>query len=379
MDFTLSEEQEAFRALAQSFAENDLAPHAPQWDRDCTFPVETLRKAAALGFGGIYVGDDVGGSNLTRLDAALIFEGLARGCASTAAYISIHNMASWMIDRFGGEPQRRRFLPRLASMEHFASYCLTEPGSGSDAASLKTGARLDGEHYVLNGTKAFISGGGHADVYVCMVRTGGSGPAGISCIAVERDTPGLGFGAQEKKLGWHSQPTAMVIFEDCRVPAENLIGAEGQGFKIAMAGLDGGRINIGACSLGAAQASLEIARDHLLQREQFGRKLADFQALQFTLADMATNLEAARLMIHRAAAALDAREDGATATIAMAKRFATDTGFEVCNRALQLLGGYGYLMDFPVERHLRDLRVHQILEGTNEIMRLIIARCLLAE
>jgi len=379
MDFSLSEEQEAFRELAQSFAENELAPHAAQWDRDCTFPVETLRKAAALGFGGIYVGDDVGGSNLTRLDAALIFEGLARGCASTAAYISIHNMASWMIDRFGGEDQRKRFLPRLASMEHFASYCLTEPGSGSDAASLKAGARLDGEHYVLNGTKAFISGGGYADVYVCMVRTGGPGPGGISCIAVERDTPGLSFGAQEKKLGWHSQPTAMVIFEDCRVPAQNLIGAEGQGFKIAMAGLDGGRINIGACSLGAAQASLEIARDHLLQREQFGRKLAEFQALQFTLADMATNLEAARLMIHRAAAALDAREDGATATIAMAKRFATDTGFEICNQALQLLGGYGYLMDFPVERHLRDLRVHQILEGTNEIMRLIIARRLLAE
>ena len=379
MDFNLSEEQEAFRELAQSFAENELAPYAAQWDRDCTFPVETLRKAAALGFGGIYVGDDVGGSNLTRLDAALIFEGLARGCASTAAYISIHNMASWMVDRFGGEAQRKRFLPRLATMEHFASYCLTEPGSGSDAASLKASARRDGEHYVLNGTKAFISGGGYADVYVCMVRTGGPGPGGISCIAVERDTPGLGFGAQEKKLGWHSQPTAMVIFEDCRVPAENLIGTEGQGFKIAMAGLDGGRINIGACSIGAAQASLEIARDHLLQREQFGRKLADFQALQFTLADMATNLEAARLMIHRAAAALDTKADGATAIIAMAKRLATDTGFGVCNQALQLLGGYGYLMDFPVERHLRDLRVHQILEGTNEIMRLIIARRLLAE
>ena len=379
MDFNLSEEQEAFRELAQSFAENELAPYAAEWDRDCTFPVDTLRKAAALGFGGIYVGDDVGGSNLTRLDAALIFEGLARGCASTAAYISIHNMASWMIDRFGGEAQRRRFLPRLASMEHFASYCLTEPGSGSDAASLKASARLDGDDYVLNGTKAFISGGGFADLYVCMVRTGGPGPGGISCIAVERDAPGLGFGAQEKKLGWHSQPTAMVVFEDCRVPAENLIGVEGQGFKIAMAGLDGGRINIGACSIGAAQASLEIARDHLLQREQFGRKLAEFQALQFKLADMATNLEAARLMIHRAAAALDAHADGATATIAMAKRLATDTGFEVCNQALQLLGGYGYLMDFPVERHLRDLRVHQILEGTNEIMRLIIARRLLAE
>ena len=379
MDFTLSEEQQAFRALAQSFAENELAPHAAAWDRDCTFPVETLRKAAALGFGGIYVQDDVGGSALTRLDAALIFEGLARGCASTAAYISIHNMASWMIDTFGGAAQRERFLPRLASMEHFAAYCLTEPGSGSDAASLKTSARLEGDHYVLNGTKAFISGGGSADVYVCMVRTGGSGPGGISCIAVERDTPGLGFGAQEKKLGWHSQPTAMVIFEDCRVPAENLIGAEGQGFRIAMAGLDGGRINIAACSLGAAQASLEIARDHLLQRRQFGQKLAEFQALRFTLADMATNLEAARLMIHRAAATLDAGAPEATAVTAMAKRFATDAGFEVCNQALQLLGGYGYLTDFPVERHLRDLRVHQILEGTNEIMRLIVARSLLAE
>ena len=379
MDFALSAEQEAFRDLARRFAESELAPHAAEWDRDCTFPVEALRKAAALGFGGIYVRDDVGGSNLTRLDAALIFEGLARGCASSAAYVSIHNMASWMIDSYGTDAQRRRFLPRLASMEHFASYCLTEPGAGSDAASLRTGARREGEHYVLNGTKAFVSGGGHADVYVCMVRTGGPGAGGISCLAVERDTPGLGFGAQEKKLGWHSQPTAMVIFEDCRVPAENLIGTQGQGFGIAMAGLDGGRINIAACSLGAAQASLEIARDHLLQREQFGRRLAEFQALRFTLADMATSLEASRLMIHRAAATLDAGAPDATMVTAMAKRFATDAGFEVCNQALQLLGGYGYLMDFPVERHLRDLRVHQILEGTNEIMRLIIARRLLAE
>ena len=379
MDFTLSAEQEAFRDLARSFAENELAPFAAAWDRDCTFPTDALRKAAALGFGGIYVQGDVGGSNLSRLDAALIFEGLARGCASTAAYISIHNMASWMIDSYGTDAQRRRFLPRLASMKHFASYCLTEPGAGSDAASLRTGARREGDHYVLNGTKAFISGGGHADVYVCMVRTGGPGAGGISCVAVERDTPGLGFGAPEKKLGWHSQPTAMVIFEDCRVPAENLIGTQGQGFGIAMAGLDGGRINIAACSLGAAQASLEIARDHLLQREQFGRKLAEFQALQFKLADMATSLEASRLMIHRAAATLDAGAADATAVTAMAKRFATDAGFEVCNQALQLLGGYGYLMDFPVERHMRDLRVHQILEGTNEIMRVIIARRLLAE
>jgi alkylation response protein AidB-like acyl-CoA dehydrogenase len=379
MDFTLSSEQQAFLDLAAEFATNEMAPYAAEWDRDCVFPVETLRKAASLGFGGIYVGDDVGGSSLTRLDAALIFEGLARGCASTAAYISIHNMASWMIDAFASGPQRSRWLPRLASMEHFASYCLTEPGSGSDAASLKTSAVRDGDDYVVNGTKAFISGGGSADIYVCMVRTGGSGPKGISCLVVERDTPGLSFGAQEKKLGWHSQPTAMVIFEDCRVPAENLIGVAGQGFKIAMAGLDGGRINIAACSLGAAQASLEIARDHLLAREQFGRKLAEFQALQFKLADMATELEAARLMIRQAAAKLDAGAPDATPACAMAKRFATDAGFTVCNEALQLLGGYGYLMDFPVERHLRDLRVHQILEGTNEIMRLIIARRLLAE
>ncbi len=379
MDFTLSPEQQAFHDLACDFAANELAPHAATWDRDCVFPVDALRKAAALGFGGIYIGDDVGGSNLTRLDAALIFEGLARACASTAAYISIHNMASWMIDAFANEAQRKRWLPRLASMEHFASYCLTEPDAGSDAASLRTRAERDGNHYVLNGTKAFISGGGRADIYVCMVRTGGSGPDGISCLVVERDAPGLSFGAQERKLGWHSQPTAMVILDDCRVPVDNLVGAEGQGFKIAMAGLDGGRINIAACSLGAAQASLEIARDHVLARKQFDRKLASFQALQFKIADMATALEAARLMIRQAATKLDAGASDATLACAMAKRLATDTGFEVCNEALQLLGGYGYLMDFPIERHLRDLRVHQILEGTNEIMRVIIARRLLAE
>ena len=379
MDFALSPEQQAFHDLARAFAADELAPHAAAWDRDCVFPVDALRKAAALGFGGIYIGDDVGGSNLTRLDAALIFEGLARACASTAAYISIHNMASWMIDAFATGAQRKRWLPRLASMEHVASYCLTEPDAGSDAASLKTTAERDGDHYVLNGTKAFISGGGRSDIYVCMARTGGPGPGGISCLVVERDAPGLGFGAQEKKLGWHSQPTAMVILDNCRVPVANLVGAEGQGFKIAMAGLDGGRINIAACSLGAAQASLEIARDHVLAREQFNRKLASFQALQFKLADMATALEAARLMIRQAATKLDAGAPDATLACAMAKRLATDTGFEVCNEALQMLGGYGYLMDFPIERHLRDLRVHQILEGTNEIMRVIIARRLLAE
>ena len=379
MDFTLSPEQRAFHDLARAFAADELAPHAAAWDRDCTFPVEALRKAAALGFGGICVGDDVGGSNLTRLDAALIFEGLARGCASTAAYISIHNMAAWMIDAFASTAQRKRWLPRLAGMEHFASYCLTEPGAGSDAAALRTTAARDGDHYVVNGAKAFISGGGRADIYVCMVRTGGPGPGGVSCLVVERDTPGLGFGAQERKLGWHSQPTAMVTLDDCRVPVENRVGAEGQGFRIAMAGLDGGRVNIAACSLGAAQASLEIAREHLLAREQFGRKLATFQALQFKLADMATVLEAARLVTRQAAAKLDGGAADATMASAMAKRLATDAGFDVCNDALQMLGGYGYLMDFPVERHLRDLRVHQILEGTNEIMRVVIARRLLAD
>jgi alkylation response protein AidB-like acyl-CoA dehydrogenase len=379
MDFALSEDQRAIQALARDFAANEMAPHAAAWDADCTFPVEALRKAAALGFAGLYVRDDVGGSNLGRLDAALVMEALAGACTSTAAYLSIHNMVAWMIDAFGGDEQRRRLLPDLCTMGHFASYCLTEPGSGSDAAALKTRAARDGDYYVLNGTKAFISGGGVSDLYLCMVRTGEAGPKGISCLAVESDTPGLSFGKQEKKLGWHSQPTAMVHFENCRVPVLNRIGAEGEGFRIAMAGLDGGRVNIGACSLGAAAACLELARDHLLVREQFGRRLADFQALQFRIADMATELEAARLMIYRAAAALDAHADDATMLCAMAKRYATDAGFEVCNAALQLFGGYGYLMDHPIERFVRDARVHQILEGTNEIMRVIIARRLLSQ
>jgi alkylation response protein AidB-like acyl-CoA dehydrogenase len=379
MDFRLSPEQTAFQKTAREFAAKEFAPHAAAWDRDKIFPVAALHKAAALGFGGIYVAEDVGGSGLTRLDAALIFEALAGACASTAAYISIHNMAAWMVDAFADDALRRRLLPGLSSMDLLASYCLTEPGSGSDAAALKTKAVQDGDAYVLNGSKAFISGAGSTDVYVTMVRTGGAGAEGITCLAIEKDSPGLSFGAQENKLGWHSQPTAMVNFEDCRVPLANRIGAEGQGFRIAMAGLDGGRINIAACSLGAAAASLEIARQHLLVREQFGRKLAEFQALQFKLADMATELEAARLMIYNAASKLDSGAPDKTQACAMAKRFATDAGFAVCNEALQLLGGYGYLMDHPVERHLRDLRVHQILEGTNEIMRVIIARKLLQE
>ena len=379
MDFELSSEQAAFQEVAREFTANEFLPHAAEWDREKIFPVATLQKAAALGFGCIYVGEDVGGSALTRLDAALIFEALSAACASTAAYLSIHNMASWMVDAYGDEAQRRRWLPGLSRMDLLASYCLTEPGSGSDAAALKTRAVRDGDDYVLNGSKAFISGAGSTDLYVTMVRTGDAGARGISCLVIEKDTPGLSFGAQENKLGWHSQPTAMVNFEDCRVPAANRIGDEGQGFRIAMAGLDGGRINIAACSLGAAAASLEIAREHLLVREQFGRKLADFQALQFKLADMATELEAARLMIYNAAAKLDAKAPDATQACAMAKRFATDAGFDVCNDALQLLGGYGYLMDHPIERHMRDLRVHQILEGTNEIMRAIIARGLLQD
>src|SRR5919109_5559323 len=312
MDFELTEEQRAFQAMARSFAREHMVPFAREWDERETFPVETLRKAAALGFGGIYVGDDVGGSALSRLDATIIFEELAQGCTSTAAYISIHNMAAWMIDAFGDEAQRARFLPKLCSMEHFASYCLTEPESGSDAASLKTRAVRDGEHYVLNGSKAFISGGGVSDLYVCMVRTGEPGPRGISCIVVEKGTPGLSFGAQEKKLGWKSQPTAMVMFENCRVPADNLIGKQGQGFKIAMAGLDGGRLNIAACSIGGAQFCLDRTLGYMRERKQFGSRLADFQALRFRIADYATELEAARLMVRRAAVAVGGGEPGGT-------------------------------------------------------------------
>jgi alkylation response protein AidB-like acyl-CoA dehydrogenase len=377
MNFELSDEQRAFQDMARAFTSEQLAPHAAEWDEHCRFPVAALREAAKLGFAGIYVRDDYGGAGLSRLDAAIVFEELAAGCTSTAAYISIHNMVAWMIDAFGADEQRARWLPDLMTMERFASYCLTEPDSGSDAAGLKTRAERQGDEYVLNGSKAFISGAGAADVYACMVRTGGEGPRGISCVVVERDAPGLSFGAQEKKLGWHSQPTAMVIFDGCRVPLAHRIGPEGEGFKIAMQGLDGGRINIAACALGAARACYERARAHLLERRQFGRRLADFQALQFRLADMATELEAARLMVYRAANALDRNAADATMACAMAKRFATDVAFNVCNDALQLHGGYGYIKEYAIERFLRDVRVHQILEGTNEIMRLIIARRLL--
>jgi alkylation response protein AidB-like acyl-CoA dehydrogenase len=377
MDFELSEEQQAFRATAREFAVDEMMPHARAWDEGEIFPVEALRKAAALGFGGIYVKEDVGGSALTRLDATIIFEELAQGCVSTAAYISIHNMAAWMIDRYGNDAQRQRFLPKLCRMEHFASYCLTEPGAGSDAASLTTRATRDGDHYVLDGAKAFISGGGVSDIYVVMARTGERGPKGISCLVVETGTPGLAFGAQEKKLGWKSQPTAMVMFENCRVPVENRIGQEGQGFAIAMAGLDGGRLNIAACSLGGAQFCLDRTVAYMRERKQFGTRLADFQALAFRIADYATELEAARLMVRRAATAVTNGEPGATRLAAMAKRHATDAGFDIVNGCLQLHGGYGYLRDHPIERVLRDVRVHQILEGTNEVMRLIVSRDIL--
>ena len=377
MDFELSEEQRAMQHTARAFARAAMMPFARQWDEDEIFPVDTLREAAKLGFGGIYVAADVGGSALSRLDAVLIFEELAQGCPSTSAYVSIHNMVAWMVDAYGSSELRRRFLPELCSMAKFSSYCLTEPGSGSDAASLTTRAQRRDDHYVLDGTKAFISGGGRSDVYLVMARTGGGGPLGISCFLVENGTPGLSFGAQEKKLGWHSQPTTMVIFESCRVPVENRIGAEGEGFKIAMRALDGGRLNIAACSLGGAQFCLERTIAHMKERKQFGSRLADFQALGFRVADYATELEASRLMLYRAADALDRREGSATRLAAMAKRLATDTGFAVVNGCLQLHGGYGYLRDHPIERVLRDVRVHQILEGTNEIMRVIVSRDLL--
>jgi alkylation response protein AidB-like acyl-CoA dehydrogenase len=377
MDFALTEEQQAFQATARDFAAAEMMPRAREWDENEIFPIETLRKAAGLGFGGIYVKEDVGGSALTRLDATVIFEELAQGCVSTAAYISIHNMAAWMIDRYGGEAQRRRFLPKLCTMEHFASYCLTEPGAGSDAASLTTRAVRDGDTYVLDGAKAFISGGGVSDIYVVMARTGERGPKGITCLVVEKGTPGLSYGAPEKKLGWKSQPTAMVNFENCRVPAGNLIGKEGDGFKIAMAGLDGGRLNIAACSIGGAQFCLDRTVAYMRERKQFGTRLADFQALAFRVADYATELEAARLMVRRAATAVTTAEPGGTRLAAMAKRHATDAGFEIVNGCLQLHGGYGYLRDHPIERILRDVRVHQILEGTNEVMRLIVSRDML--
>ena len=375
----LSEEQIAFYDMAKDFAIKKMAPNAEKWDEEKIFPVDTLRELAELGFGGIYVNPDLGGSGLSRLDSTLIFESLSHGCTSTAAFLSSHNMANWMIDSFGSNELKERIVPDLCTMKKIASYCLTEAGAGSDAGNLKTKAVKDGDHYIVNGTKSFISGGGYSDVYVTMVRTGDKSSAGISTLMIEKDSPGISFGAQEKKMGWNSQPTAQVIFEDCRVPVKNLLGNEGDGFKIAMKGLDGGRLNIAACSLGTAQSAFERAVEYVGDREQFGKKIQDFQSIQFKLADMATELEASRLMLRSAAAKVDENAPDKTKSAAMAKRFVTDLGFKIVNEALQIHGGYGYLKDYPLERNLRDVRVHQILEGTNEIMKVIISREILKE
>lgn len=374
MDFRLSEEQVAIRDMAREFAENEILPFAAEWDEKHYFPIETFRKAAALGLGALYVRSDVGGTALSRLDSAIIFEELATACPTTSAYLSIHNMVGWLIDNYANDTLRQTWLPRLATMEIFSSYCLTEPSAGSDAASLKTTAVKDGDHYILNGSKAFICGGGVSDIYAVMVRTGGDGPQGISCILVEKDRAGISFGKREEKMGWRATPTTMVFFENCKVPVSNLIGSEGQGFKIALSALNGGRINIAACSLGGARKSMALARQYMQERTQFKHKLADFEALQFRFADMLTDFEAARLMVHRAASALDQNDPNVIMYCAMAKRLATDLCFNIANQALQLHGGYGYIREYQVEKLVRDLRVHQILEGTNEIMRLIISR-----
>jgi alkylation response protein AidB-like acyl-CoA dehydrogenase len=372
--FHLNADQIAIRDMARTFARERLAPKAIEWDANKHFPVAEMREGAALGMGGVYLRDDIGGTGLSRLDATLIFEALSTGCPAISAFMSIHNMAAWMIDAFGSSEQRTKWLPRLCTMELLASYCLTEPGAGSDAAALRTRAVRHGDQYVLNGQKQFISGAGVSDLYVVMVRTGGDGPSGVSALIVTGDTPGVSFGANERKMGWNAQPTRSVTFEDARVPVENRLGDEGSGFKIAMAGLDGGRLNIAACSLGGAQAALEKSLAYMHERKAFGKRLAEFQALQFRVADMAIELEAARTLVWRAASALDQREPNATMLCAMAKRFATDVGFEIANQALQLHGGYGYLSEYGIEKIVRDLRVHQILEGTNEIMRLVVAR-----
>lgn len=377
MHFALTEEQSMIKDMARQFSDAELWPNAMQWDAQKTLSRDVLTKAAELGFAGIYTGEQHGGSALGRLDAALIFEQLARGCVATSAFLSIHNMVTWMIDTYGSKSLRARYVPKLTRMDMVGSYCLTEPGSGSDAASLKTKAVRDGESYVLTGTKTFISGAGFSDLYLVMARTGGEGAKGISAFVLEKDTPGLSFGAQEHKMGWNAQPTAQVIMENARIPAENLIGVEGEGFKFAMAGLDGGRINIGACSLGGAGRALEQALAYTGERKQFGKPISAFQNTQFKLADMATELEAARLMIYAAADAIDRNAPDKTVKCAMAKRFATDTGSKIANDALQLHGGYGYLRDYQIERIVRDLRVHQILEGTNEIMRVIVSRGML--
>ena len=377
--FDLTDDQLQIQEMARKFTADAITPFAAEWDEKHILPKDTIREAAELGFGAIYVSEESGGIGLGRLDAALIFEALAYGCPSTSAFISIHNMAAWMIDRFGSDELKHKYLPSMIPMERMGSYCLTEPSSGSDAAALKTRAVLDGDHYVVSGSKAFISGGGENEIYVTMVRTGEDGPKGITCLVIEKDMPGVSFGAQEKKLGWHSQPTCQVNFDEVRVPVENRVGAEGEGFRIAMMGLDGGRLNIGACSLGGAQRCLDEAVKYTKDRHQFGQAIADFQNTQFMLADMETELVAARYLLYVAAAKVTANAPDKTKFAAMAKRLATDTGSAVVDRALQLHGGYGYLQDYPIERFWRDLRVHSILEGTNQIMRLIVSRDLLRQ
>lgn len=377
--FDLTDEQREIQELARRFTADRITPFAAEWDEKHVFPRDTIREAAELGFAAIYVSEESGGIALGRLEAALIMEAMAYGCPSTSAFISIHNMASWMIDRFGDTDVKGRYLPDLVTMERMASYCLTEPGSGSDAAALKTRAVRDGDHYVVSGSKQFISGGGENEVYVTMVRTGEDGPKGISCLVIDKDTPGVSFGANERKLGWHSQPTRQVMFDNVRVPVANRLGTEGEGFRIAMMGLDGGRLNIGACSLGGAQRCLDESIAYVKDRRQFGKAIAEFQNTQFTLADMATELEAARALLYLAAAKVTDNAPDKTRFAAMAKRLATDTGSSVVDRALQLHGGYGYLMDYPIERFWRDLRVHSILEGTNQVMRMIVGRDLLKD
>ena len=379
MDFDLNSDQKHYRDLAKSFSDKELKPNAAEWDKEAFFPKETLKKAGELGFLSLYVDTNLGGMGLGRLDASIVFEQLAQGCTSTTAFMTIHNMAIWMISKFGSEELKTEWFPQLSSGEKLASYCLTEPGSGSDSASLRTTAKKDGDNFILNGSKAFISGSGATDCLVLMARTGDSGAKGISCFLIPADLPGIEYGKNEPKMGWKNQPTRLVSLTDVKVSKKNLVGEEGNGFKIAMQGLDGGRINIATCSIGTAQSALEEAQNYMNQREQFGKKISEFQTMQFKIADMVTELIAARTMTRLAASKLDKNDSEATIYSAMAKRFATDVGFNVCNEALQIFGGYGYIQEYPLERYVRDVRVHQILEGTNEIMKMIIGRRMIME
>ena len=379
MDFDLNSDQNNYKDLAKSFSDKELKPYAAEWDKEAFFPKETLTKAGELGFLSLYVDTNLGGMGLGRLDASIVFEQLAQGCTSTTAFMTIHNMAIWMVSKFASEELRTEWFPQLSSGEKLASYCLTEPGSGSDAASLRTIAKKDGDYFILNGSKAFISGSGVTDCLVLMARTGDAGAKGISCFLIPADSPGIEYGKNEPKMGWKNQPTRLVSLTDVKVSKNNLIGEEGDGFKIAMQGLDGGRINIATCSIGTAQSALEEAQKYMNEREQFGKKISEFQAMQFKIADMVTELVAARTMTRLAASKVDSNDPEATIYSAMAKRFATDVGFKVCNEALQIFGGYGYIQEYPLERYVRDVRVHQILEGTNEIMKMIIGRRMIME